>query len=98
MKNGSVCASSKQCGYGLDCIDDYSTSLSSCQCTNDRFWNASANYCIKKYSYAQMGCLTSNECANGTNLECSNSTCTCLYPNYWNGTYCGKLIFKFWVV
>ena len=49
---------------------------------------------MKKYAYNQTGCIASNQCANNTNMVCVGSTCTCLYPNSWNGTYCGKIAFK----
>lgn len=51
---------------------------------------------MKKYAYNQTGCIASNQCANNTNMVCVGSTCTCLYPNSWNGTYCGNVAFN-WV-
>ena len=50
----------------------------------------------KRSSYGGS-CSASGQCANGTNMVCLLSTCTCSNPNlvYWNGTYCGrKLLFS----
>ena len=48
-------------------------------------------YKVKKITYGVSGCTASNQCANGTNMTCASSTCTCPYPQYWNGTSCATL-------
>ena len=45
---------------------------------------------VKKYAYGATGCTASSQCLNGTSMVCSGGTCTCVYPQYWNGTSCGK--------
>ncbi len=47
LTNGSLCTSTRACGYGLWCTYDPSQDASYCLCTADRFWDSTTSYCCK---------------------------------------------------
>ena len=51
------------------------------------------NLQAKKIAYGFTGCTTSNQCTEDTNMSCVGNTCTCPYPEFWNGTYCCTVFF-----
>ena len=45
---------------------------------------------VKQISYGVSGCTSASQCANAS-MSCVSNTCTCPYPQYWNGTICATL-------
>ncbi|RNA18185.1 prion-like-(Q N-rich) domain-bearing 25, partial [Brachionus plicatilis] len=93
LSYGAVCTNlyQNECAYGLGCFYNGEKRTGICDCSTERFWDTRTNYCELKYSYNQNGCTNSEQCANGANMICSSSVCTCDSSNFWNGTQCGPI-------
>ena len=69
--------------YGLTCVNQTCTCLSSSQ-----YYNGTSCTSLLGYS---ANCSSSMQCNSFLGLSCSSSACNCNSTQYFNGTTCGKI-------